>query len=271
MSHFQVRQITTYPLKSTRGQDHSAVVLGRRGLGYDRHWALIDAAGTVLSGRKLPQLLDLDARVANGRLWVVGPTMASSFEGSIDRYEESVLEVRFFGRDWPARGVSSAADTWFSEALGVDCRLIYLPPDITRTIPERHGGRAGDEVAFPDKAPLLLITEPSLADLNARLAEPIGADRFRANLLLAGPIPPYAEDRWQYLRIGDCEFDVMGTCKRCVFTAIDPRTKEKHPRNEPLPTLASYRREGGSIPFGIYLTPRKLGTLRVDDVVEVLR
>ncbi|NET36529.1 MAG: MOSC domain-containing protein, partial [Cyanothece sp. SIO1E1] len=48
-------------------------------------------------------------------------------------------------------------------------------------------------------------------------------------------------------------------------------TRLKHPKQEPLRTLLTYRRnaKGGPI-FGVHMTARDLGHIQVGDVVEVL-
>ena len=53
-------------------------------------------------------------------------------------------------------------------------------------------------------------------------------------------------------------------------STIDPETGIKHPRQEPLETLRSYRRVGPKVMFGQNLIPRKHGTIRVGDTVRVV-
>ena len=75
-----------------------------------------------------------------------------------------------------------------------------------RPVIARRGGQSGDEMAYADECPLLLISEASLADLNGRLAQPIPMRQFRPNLVVAGCLP-FEEDNWRRVRIGEVEYD----------------------------------------------------------------
>jgi MOSC domain-containing protein len=72
----------------------------------------------------------------------------------------------------------SAAHAWFSDLLGVSVRLVYLD-DPTRRRPNPAYSAPGDRVSLADAYPLLLITEDSLAALNALMAVPLPMTRFR--------------------------------------------------------------------------------------------
>jgi uncharacterized protein YcbX len=51
---------------------------------------------------------------------------------------------------------------------------------------------------------------------------------------------------------------------------VDFERGERDPAGEPLRTLTTYRRSPDGVTFGQNLIPRRLGTLRVGDAVEVL-
>jgi uncharacterized protein YcbX len=63
---------------------------------------------------------------------------------------------------------NGAVSEWFSDAIGTDCRLVYMPDDSRRSINKRFD-RGEDIVSFADGYPLMLLGEASLADLNSRL------------------------------------------------------------------------------------------------------
>jgi uncharacterized protein YcbX len=130
-------------------------------------------------------------------------------------------------------------------------------------------GQPGDVVSFADAFPLLLISEASLAGLNARMAQPVPMARFRPNLVVA-ETAAHAEDDWRRIRIGVLEFDVVKACTRCVFTTVDPATGNFDPGGEPLATLKQYRRTAAGVTFGQNLIPRSFGQISVGDRVEVL-
>jgi uncharacterized protein YcbX len=138
-------------------------------------------------------------------------------------------------------------------------------------VPETHREALRDPlVSFADAFPYLIASETSLDDLNSRLNRPIPMDRFRPNIVIRGCGSPYAEDRWQAIRIGAITFRHGGPCVRCVVTTTDQRTLERGP--EPLRTLATYRRvpEGGVIFAVNFFSDRHDGIVRVGMPVEVL-
>ena len=153
---------------------------------------------------------------------------------------------------------------WFSAFLGTELSLLYMPEDERRAVNPRRA-RPGDVVSFADAYPVLLISEASLTDLNARLEAPLSMRRFRPNLVISGCVP-YAEDDFRTLRIGDVSFRAVKRCERCVVTRVDPDTAELGP--EPLRALASYRADGGKIWFGMNLIHDGPGRLRLGDPVH---
>jgi uncharacterized protein YcbX len=130
-------------------------------------------------------------------------------------------------------------------------------------------------MAFADGYPLLLATEESLADLNARIAAgPRAAEgnlsmtRFRPNLVVSGATP-WEEDGWSRFRVGDATFLGVKGCARCAIPMTDPLTAIRH--KEPTATLARFRRWDGAVWFGMNLVPETPGaTLRVGDEIELL-
>jgi uncharacterized protein YcbX len=72
-------------------------------------------------------------------------------------------------------------------------------------------GSPGDQLSLADGFPFLMISEASLADLNARLERPVPMNRFRPNLVVRG-CEPFAEDDWRLVRIGPITFRVVKPC-----------------------------------------------------------
>ena len=64
-------------------------------------------------------------------------------------------------------------------------------------------------------------------------------ERFRANLVVSGSIPPFSEDGWKYVSIGSKTFNVLGPCTRCQMICINQSSGERE--REPLQTLFSAR------------------------------
>jgi len=112
-----------------------------------------------------------------------------------------------------------------------------------------------------------------LADLNARIrlsGDPgpdLGMERFRPNLVIAGG-EAYQEDGWKEIMIGAARFALVKPCGRCVIPTTDQRTGERG--KEPTRTLASYRKRGNGVEFGMNAMAVEGATVRVGDPVKVL-
>ena len=86
-----------------------------------------------------------------------------------------------------------------------------------------------------------------MADLNARLSDPLSIRRFRTNFLFSGGTP-FQEDAFQDFKIGSVDFRGIKNCSRCVLITRDPDTGVKG--KEPLLTLQNYRQKGTKTMFG---------------------
>lgn len=51
---------------------------------------------------------------------------------------------------------------------------------------------AGEQVAYPDVGPVLLLSQASVDDLNSRLEQDVTAERFRPNIVI-GDCQPFEE------------------------------------------------------------------------------
>ena len=264
----KVTEINIYPIKSTRRIALTETEVLPRGLPWDRRWMLVDDEGKFITARQHPTLAMVETDFA-GSVLRVSANERQPLELPLQPSDSKVVTVTVWKDECDAVLAGEEADTWFSEYLGISCRLVQMTDDLVRGVSPDFG-LPGDEVSFADGFPLLLLSEVSLNDLNSRLDDAVSMRRFRPNLVVDGE-EPYAEDSWQRLRIGEVEFAGVKNCSRCVFTTVDPGTGIKHPDKEPLRTLASYRRrpEGG-VYFGQNLIPRSGGIIRLGDSVEIL-
>lgn len=163
-----------------------------------------------------------------------------------------------------ARLVSDEVSCWFSDFLGMELDLVVMPESSERKMDSRYAVQK-ESVSFADGMPYVLIGQSSLDDLNQRLNEPVGMDRFRPNLVFSGG-EAYAEDQFKQLQIGEVGFQVVKPCARCVLITVNQQTAEKG--KEPLATLATYRTVNNKVYFGqnaVSLTP---GIVRVGDPIQ---
>ena len=255
-----------YPIKSCGGIAVEEWEVDERGLRHDRRWMLVDEAGCFVSQREFPRMALIRVRIEPGGLLVDAPDMPSlnvpfrppDGKLRLARVWDDLVESRTVGDD---------ADRWFSEFLQTRCKLIYLPDESVRQVDPTYG-RPGDRVGLADGFPFLLISEASLADLNARLEQPLPMNRFRPNLVIGG-CEPFAEDGWKVIRIGSMTFRVVKPCARCVITSVNQESAAKG--KEPLRTLARFRKVGTKVLFGQNLVHDATGSLSVGDPLEVIR
>jgi uncharacterized protein YcbX len=252
-----------YPIKACAGiaLDHGQVV--ERGLQLDRRYMLVDRDGTFITQREAPQLCLVATALAGYDFVLSAPGLPDLV---IPQAAQGRAETTC--RVWhdTTRAIPHAAGSrWFSAFLGDEAQLVYMPDSERRAVNPKRA-RPGDVVSFADAYPLLAISEASLADLNARLEQPLEMRRFRPNLVLS-ECEPFDEDRLTTFAIGAVSFRAIRRCERCVVTTIDPASGARG--KEPLRTLARYRQEDGKVWFGMNLIHDGPGELRVGDAVRL--
>lgn len=254
-----------YPVKSCAGIAVASIELGERGLLHDREWMVADARGRFVSQRTHPEMALIRPVLEGDRMFLTAPGR-EPLEIPLEPRPGRAVAVDIW-RD-RCRGLSEgpAAAAWLGALLGEAVTLVRMPPEEVRPVDPRYAG-PGDRVGFADGFPLLLISRASLEDLNARLDEPVGMERFRPNLEVGG-CGPFAEDTWRRLEIAGVGFRLAKPCARCVITTVDPATGRRG--EEPLRTLAAYRRFGNKVLFGQNLIHEGRGILQVGDVVHVM-
>ena len=258
----RVTSIDIFPIKSCRGITVTRAEVTRRGLALDRRWMIVEReGGRFVSQREEARLALVDVAVREGALALSAPGMGA-LALPVAHDEGARRDVTVWRTTVPA-AVHREGSEWMSAYLSRALDLVYLPDDVHREINPKYAA-PGDHVSFADGYPLLLASEGSLADLNARLAAPLPMRRFRPNVTISGAAA-WDEETWPSVRIGALSFRAPKPCERCVVTTIDPATAEKGP--EPLRTLAAYRNREGAVWFGMNLVPDAEGQLAIGDVV----
>jgi uncharacterized protein YcbX len=261
-----VSALFVYPVKSCRGFAVESAAVERRGLRHDRRWMIVDAGGQFITQRTEPSLARIAVALVHDALVLSAPhapplrvPLAPDTEGPRRR-------VRVWRDDVDAVDCGSEAAAWIGAWLGVSASLVFMPDDATRRANPRHA-LAGDLVSFADGFPLLLASESSLDDLNARLEGPVPMGRFRPNVVVRG-CAPWAEDAWTRVRLGAVPVRVLKPCDRCVVTTTDQQTGERGA--EPLRTLATFRARDNKVYFAQNAVPDAPGRIAVGDRVMVL-
>lgn len=265
----RISSLTIYPIKSCRGIALREAQVVPGGLRFDRRYMLVDADGTMVTGRKLPELITVETELlSENRIALHGagqPSLELSLEPDSELADELPVSV---WSDGPRAALHPRGSAWFRQRLGRDLRLVFLPERELRQVnPTR--AQVGDLVSFADAYPLLVTNEASLAELNQRLASPLGMERFRPNVVVEAS-EAFDEDTWQRVELGKLTGSIAKLCDRCVITTVDPDTGQRG--KEPLKTLATFRKWDGAVWFGANFVPDRAALpalLRVGDEVLV--
>lgn len=270
--------LSIYPVKSLGGFSVPVAEVDDLGLVGDRRFMLVDETGKFLTQRALPRMALIRTALSADSL-----TLSAHGAGSCQVPRRASLDPRPATLRtvsiWKSEGLlaedcGDAPAAWLGAALSTKCRLVRIGEKFVRPV-TKPAARPGDRVTFADAAPLLIISEATLADLNDRLAgqgeAAVPMNRFRPNLVVAG-CAAFAEDTWAQFRIGSVVFRAGGRCVRCNVPTIDQETAERG--KEPIRTLATYRRDAAdstNVNFGQNLiNESKSGALRVGDPVALL-
>mmetsp|Transcript_11847 Transcript_11847/g.25654 ORF Transcript_11847/g.25654 Transcript_11847/m.25654 type:complete len:1072 (-) Transcript_11847:84-3299(-) len=293
---YTVAEIFVFPVKSCAAMKVERWPLDSRGgrFRYDREFALVDSTGNAMRLHSFPQMcmilpsIDLERRIL--KLRAPG---CDDLEISLDDNEsrssvetgsgEGRRHIRVCGSKACAKvwGGTVASD-WFSSFLGVQCWLVRH----NGTNSPKHHGRELEEAsstsssasappigqqrtkAFANDAAILLVSQDSINILNKVLSSQgskhVTSRHFRPNLVVKrenyqyGDVRDNPEDSWSRIKVEGTavEFKSEGHCARCQMVDVDPTSGMK---GKTLRALAEYRRRGGQIVFGVFLSVSERG------------
>lgn len=274
-------ELTLYPIKSCAGIALREAVMTPAGLMseqiYDREWMVVDAEGEALTQREFPKMALIVPRIKGDMLEVRAPGMLRLELplGLPHPDDERLLRVRVWNDEVDAYDCDDTVATWFSKAIGTDCRLVRFHPEAKRLASMKWTDGREAPTFFSDGFPMLVIGAGSLDDLNEKLVaqgrDALPMNRFRPNLVFAD-LPAFEEEFAETYRIGDVLLKPVKPCPRCPMPSIDQATGEFGP--DPLDILQTYRlnpRVGDVITFGIntILLEGEGQVVRVGQEVEV--
>lgn len=161
--------------------------------------------------------------------------------------------------------------SWLSTILGIKAYLVRQDPKAQRFSRKKDVPKA--KISYTNEAQFLLVSRASMDDVNNKLKEKYATiqdfshenyetsdwliDRFRPNIIVNLPTP-FEEDHVKQLIVYHndstvpLQFNVQSRCNRCTMICMDKKTCTKV--DEPLKILSEYRRERGSVLFGIYIS-----------------
>ncbi|CAH1281237.1 unnamed protein product [Diabrotica balteata] len=125
-----------------------------------------------------------------------------------------------------------------------------------------------------DLCALHLISASSVQDITKRTGIPeINEDCFRPNLIVEDQfLEPFAEDNWEYIRVGEVILKSVLECTRCIMTCINMETGIRRRDREPLKTMERYRMSKGPVKatvLGIYVEVIRTGVISLGDPVYI--
>ena len=271
-----ISQIIIYPIKSCKGISLDSAEVTLTGLRHDRKFVLVDSDYKFLSQRRFPKMCLINTSIHGDILTAWGPGVIPHLILPLNQPPQNdPIPVNIWGKIGYGSFIGGFADAWFSKYLGVKCRLLRI--DFRK--PRYRNLKGPNDVLIPlsfaDGFPILLIPEPSLADLNARMTDPVTMDRFRPSIVSRGNDRPFEEDNFKTLTIGTAQFRGEKLCERCSIIQVDPETGIPD-QFGPLTALSEYRKipaeagaEVGPVMFGKNLSVEKPGRIFIGDEVIV--
>ncbi len=264
MHELKLSQIWIYPIKSLGGITLSSVNVMAKGLQYDRRWMLVDESGTAMTQRTYPKMSLFKLSIENNQLSISYGKHLLHLDVESDGLP-TALRVNIWNDSVSVFEVNPSYSTWFSELLGTNCKLVHFPEENSRPVDPRY--KVNDEhVSLADAYPFLIIGQGTLDDLNAKLKEPVPINRFRPNFVFTGG-QAFEEDSWRNFSIGNIRFVGVKLCDRCILITVNQDTAEKG--QEPLKTLATYRKRDNKIYFGQNLVTLDKGKVNVGDKITI--
>jgi len=293
----QVTKLYIYPVKSLAhvevGQFNVKPSGAQDKIMVDRQFMVVDKKGKMITARRYPHMSLVVPTVSQTQLVLSYPGMEKV---KVDIPRHVVVprqECEVWGESCDGVDLGDLVGEWLSDIILQDSqgglRLVFHNKEVS-TRPDKDGNeyltpleKPGDKPLYADGYPYLLLSSSSVRELNRVMEEDGGGleveeTRFRPNIYIDGDIPAFAEDKWTFIKIGDCVFRNVKLCTRCVYVTVDPETGEKDHQGEPLKTLRKFRSSldkeekkayGTSPFFGVNLGVEAMGSIKVGDQVMV--
>lgn len=256
-----ITTLTLYPIKSCAGISLQTAVVSSAGLSHlgvhDREWMLVDSDGLFVTQRSHPRMALIVPQLQADRLTVQAPDMAPLEipTAPLAAGMAPAIAVTIWDDQLSAHDCGDEAGRWFSEVLGLPCRLVRFDPAIKRLASKNWTAGANVPTRFPDGFPLLVISQGSLDDLNQKLQAQgraaVPMNRYRPNIVIDG-VDAFEEDFAATIEAGTAHLQLVKPCTRCPMPSVDQATGEFGP--DPMDILQTYRgnpRVDGAPTFGV--------------------
>ncbi|HEX3767595.1 MAG TPA: MOSC domain-containing protein, partial [Puia sp.] len=133
---FRISQLFIYPIKSLGGISVETTLVTDRGFRYDRRYMLVDEHNRFLTKREYPVMALLQTAIDGNDLLVYHKKSVylKLRLPLIPLHEGDTTRVQVWDDICEAIYVSPSADEWFSERIGISCRLVYMPETSRRLV-----------------------------------------------------------------------------------------------------------------------------------------
>ena len=301
-----ISRLFVYPVKSCAGVQVQEALLTDTGLELDRAWMVTDSRGEFVTQRELPRMALIKPQLKQYEMVLRAPGMLA-LHVAIDAVEQP-CRATVWGHECAAYDMGDVAAQWFTDFLSDSAsagdgttasrslgalRLVRFDPDHKRPSSKQWTKEVEALNQFSDGYPVLVASEASLHELNAKLQTaghaPVTMERFRPNLVLAG-VEAHDEDRVDVLHIstgiqngaqhgaqGGADSTVELTvepavklalvkpCPRCPIPNVNPETAMSSPEvGDMLQTYRQDARVGGAVAFG-------MNAISLNGVGQILR
>jgi uncharacterized protein len=224
-----VADLWRYPVKSFGGERIRRIFVGPYGFHGDRRFAAVTADGAVVTARRARAMLGFRARFPDPH--------------QIERARVITPDGRDLAIDDPGLGRLVANE------LGDDAQM----------------ARSGAGVF--DAAPIHIVTDRSLRQIDEWVGQQLDVVRFRPNIVieLEPELPAFAEADWidMDLVIGPTEMRIVSPTERCIVTTIDPDTLD---RDRAVLAQLAVKRDNL---FGVYARVTRPGWLHIGDAASL--
>lgn len=268
-----ITELWIFPVKGCQGIQVDSIDVDKRGVKGDRDFAFW-ANGKIIDQKCTPKLAAIAASVNDDQgILTLFHHIQGKFELKINRDSRKLESTQVLDKLHSIDQGDEVAQ-WASIIVGKEVRLV-IPGNswrINLPVPSLKDMHNQEKCKFFAVSSVSLLNIASLHDLNHKLENPVGVDRFRSNVVVEG-LDAWEEDRLGGIYTADVEMTHMSGAERCVIITTDQKTGDR-PKNNMLQTLKKYRqrpksdRFASGLLFGNYLTVNKGGTLKIGDVFQ---
>jgi len=255
-----ISEINIFPVKSLGGIPLEEAQLTERGLEYDRRWMLINERNQFLTIRQHPEFLFFKLQLTPNGFIVSKKGDSNELTIPFSLQSGDIKNVTIWDDTVEAIVADEDSNQWFSNKVGFNCQLVYLPDTSPRRV-QPEWVKEENHVSLADGYPYLMVGQSSVDDLNSKIEEEITTQRFRPNIVVKGSAP-YEEYLWKDMTIGSAQLKGIKPCTRCIVTTMNPQTAVKG--KEPLKALFKQRVNDKMI-FGQNTIMTKAGVIKLGD------